>query len=147
MQGVRKTAMETFSIGRAAIDVGVSTRAIRLWEARGLIPPAQRTASRYRLYSEADLSSMKFIRQAKLLGLTLGEIKRILETRQAGTVPCDEVRRLIDRRVADIDCTIAELTRLRATLDVARCHSQTPAMDPASNGVCLIIETANPLDS
>jgi len=135
--------MDTFSIGQASSEVGVSAKAIRLWEAKGLIPPAKRTSSRYRKFSEADLSSMRFICQAKHLGLTLDDIKRILETRQAGAEPCDEVWELIDRRIADIDCTIAELSRLRATLDATRCNSQMPATDRGGNGVCLIIESAD----
>ena len=134
--------MDSMSIGQAAREIGVSTRALRLWEARGLIPRAERTASRYRVFSNADLGSMRFIRQAQLLGLTLDQIKRILDASQAGTMPCDEVRILIDRRVAHIDRAIAELSRERATLDAARQNGRSRAIVPDGSGVCQIIETA-----
>lgn len=135
--------MNTYSIGQASREVGVSTRTIRLWEARGVIPQAERTTSRYRMFSEADLSAMRFVRQARLLGLTLGEIDRIIGVRRTGTVPCGEVRQLIDHRVAEIERTIAELERLRATLVVARSNGQVQAMDPDSNGLCVIIQSVD----
>lgn len=137
--------MDTFSIGQAARHVGISTRAIRLWEARGLIPPAPRTSARYRTFSEADLSSMRFIRKAQRLGLTLDQIQRVVEASQAGNRPCGEVRRLIDHRIRDIDGAISELMRLRASLEAARHDDGSQDIAASDPCVCHIIE--NTVDS
>jgi len=76
--------MDMMTVGETARAVGVSTKAIRVWESRGLIPAAERTATGYRSFTATDLDRLRFIRQAKTLGLTLSEIGRIIATQYAG---------------------------------------------------------------
>lgn len=127
-------------MGQAARATGVSAKAIRLWEARGLLAAARRTEAGYRMFTGDDLAAVRFIRQAKTLGLRLDEIGEILDLRRAGRVPCDHVVGLLDRRIAEIDLTIGELRELRARLADTR-HRAAATM-PADRGVCLIIEHA-----
>lgn len=126
--------MGTFSTGQAAGAVGVTTKAIRLWEAKGLIPQAERTEARYRQFSNADISVMRFIHQAKMLGMSLDEIKRILSVAKAGASPCDDVRQMIDVRIAEIEQRVAELHSLRQTLVEAK------QIESKIGEVCAIIE-------
>lgn len=53
------------TVGTAAKAAGVSAKAVRLWEAKGLLPPAERTQAGYRLFSNNDVAVLQFIRQAK----------------------------------------------------------------------------------
>ena len=65
---------QLFTVGQAARATGLSPKAIRLYEAKALLPPAERTEAGYRLFSDEDLTTLRFIRQAKTLGLRLDEI-------------------------------------------------------------------------
>jgi MerR family copper efflux transcriptional regulator len=132
------------TIGVAAAAAGVSAKAVRLWESRGLVPPTERTEGGYRVFTEDDLAILQFIRQAKALGLTLTEIKDVLELQRHGTAPCDQVIQIVDTHIAQIDRTMTELRHLRRSLANAR----RIAKDGQSRGeeavVCRIIETAVP---
>ncbi|CCP11457.1 HTH-type transcriptional regulator hmrR [Stenotrophomonas maltophilia SKK35] len=55
---------------------GASAKAIRLYEARGLLPPVPRL-NRYRDYSEQDVAWVQLIRQALALGITLAAVSRL----------------------------------------------------------------------
>ncbi len=55
---------------------GASAKAIRLYEARGLLPPVPRV-NRYRAYSEQDVAWVQLIRQALALGITLAAVSRL----------------------------------------------------------------------
>ncbi len=59
------------TVGQVARAAGVSTKAVRLYEARGLLPVAPRTAGGYRVFTESDVDTVRFIRRARSLGLGL----------------------------------------------------------------------------
>ncbi|KQH76231.1 MerR family transcriptional regulator [Mycobacterium gordonae] len=130
------------TVGAAAKAVGVSVKAIRLWEAKGLLPSAERTEAGYRLFTEADIKILDFIRRAKTLGLTLSEIKNILELQRQGAVPCQRVTELLDAHIRDINRTIADLRALRATLASVRQSARDDQRRGETATICRIIETA-----
>jgi DNA-binding transcriptional MerR regulator len=72
------------TVGAVAKAAGVSAKAVRLWESKGLLPPAERSQAGYRIFTEDDLGVLRFIRQAKTLGLTLPQIKDILDLQRGG---------------------------------------------------------------
>jgi len=113
---------------------------VRLYEAKGLLPPAERTQAGYRTYTGDDITVLRFIRQAKTLGLSLAEIGDILDLRRGGTTPCRHVIALLDERIRHIDHTIAELRQLRHTLAATRTAARQQAGD--TGNVCAIIEHA-----
>lgn len=132
--------MDMMTVGEAARAVGVSTKAIRIWESRGLIPAAERTATGYRAFTATDLDRLRFIRQAKTLGLTLNEIGSIITMQHAGASPCDRVRQAIDSHLAAIDRKMADLVQLRAVLTAARDAGDTVCFGDRDGIVCQIIE-------
>jgi len=68
----------SYLIGEAARQVGVSPSALRLWERQGLVRPS-RTAGRYRLYSDADLTRLRTVRRMrKVERLNAPGIRRML---------------------------------------------------------------------
>lgn len=131
----------TMTIGDAATSIGVSSKALRLWETKGLLPPAERTEAGYRLYSDEDLGVLRFIRQAKALDLTLGEIREILQLQRDDEVTCTRVVALLESHIAQIDSTISELTDLRRTLDRARRTADEEHRRGAETVICHIIES------
>ncbi|GAB2882874.1 Cu(I)-responsive transcriptional regulator [Streptomyces deserti] len=132
-------AFSGLTIGQAAKAAGVTRRAVRVYEARGLLPAAERTGAGYRLYAERDIERLAFIRRARALGLHVDGIREVLAICDGGTQPCGTVRALLDARIAEIDATVAELLALRKTLTDIRQRADARAEgEPAT--VCAIIE-------
>ncbi len=133
---------ERVTIGEAAELVGVSAKAIRLYESRGLLEPIERTANGYRTYGPDDLAVLRFVRQAKAVGLKLDEVGRIIDLQRSGQQPCATVIDLLDRRLGEVDRKLADLkapaphTGRRAQADEAE-RSGRDAV------VCRVIESAD----
>ncbi len=104
-------------IGEAARRADLNPKTIRFYEEIGLIAPTGRTTSGYRLFDEEGVSRLGFIKKAQALGFTLTEIGEILALRDGGAMPCDHVEVEVNRKVAAIEERIAELTRLKASLE------------------------------
>ncbi|MGH3570619.1 MAG: heavy metal-responsive transcriptional regulator [Pseudonocardiaceae bacterium] len=134
--------MELMTIGRVAASTGLSPKAIRLYERRGLLPAAERTEAGYRLFTAADLDVLHFIRQAKTLDLTLEEIKDVLDLQRGGEQPCDRVTTMLDAHLHDIDLKLSDLRRLRDSLIAARRAAGTARRGGHEVMVCRIIENA-----
>ncbi|NHD15720.1 MerR family transcriptional regulator [Allosaccharopolyspora coralli] len=128
------------TVGAAAAAAGVSAKAIRLWESKGLLPPSERTESGYRVFTEDDLDVLRFIRQAKTLGLTLPEIKDIIDLQRDGATPCGRVTELLDTHITEIDRTLADLRALRRSLASARRAAREGQRRGQDAVVCRIIE-------
>ncbi|MBS4728399.1 MerR family transcriptional regulator [Mycobacterium sp. SM1] len=131
----------THTVGDAADAVGVSAKAIRIWEAKGLLPPVERTQAGYRLFSDDDIAILRFIVRARTLGLTLSEIKDILDLHRHGVAPCEQVIALLGTHIRDIDCAIAHLRALRATLAAALQTARSDQRRGQAATVCRIIES------
>jgi DNA-binding transcriptional MerR regulator len=102
-------------IGEVAKRSGASRKAVRLYEARGILPPARRTASGYRVYSGEVIGILEFVEQGRRLGLTLAEIRGIVALRRAGVPPCAHVHRLLEQRAADLTGLLAAVRRILRT--------------------------------
>ncbi len=106
-----------FQIGELAKRCGVSTDTLRFYEKNELIAPATRTESGYRLYDEKSQQQVTFILKAKELGLSLEEIKELLEIRLEATEhSCAEVKAITSAKLAGIAQKIEELPRIRRAL-------------------------------
>lgn len=113
-----------FTIGQFARRTAVSAKAIRFYEEQGLLPPPQRTDSGYRLYSTLDVRRLRLVKRAKLLGLTLPQVKALVD--QSFDQSCRELKqdllRLIPEQMAEIDRRIEELQALKGELDALGYH-------------------------
>ncbi len=140
---VREPSLVAHTVGDAAKAVGVSAKAIRIWEAKGLLPPPARTQAGYRLFSEDDIAILRFIVRARTLGLTLSEIKNILDLHRHGTAPCEQVTALLDKHIRDIDRAITDLRALRTALAAALQTARSDQRRGRTATVCRIIESRN----
>jgi DNA-binding transcriptional MerR regulator len=98
--------MADLLIGEVAARSGLSRKALRLYERRGILPRAHRTASGYRVYPADVLGMLRFVSQARQLGLTLAQIGQITAQRRTGTEPCAHVRALLEEKAADLADTL-----------------------------------------
>ncbi|GAB2642717.1 Zn(2+)-responsive transcriptional regulator [Vibrio panuliri] len=106
-----------FQIGELAKRCGVTADTLRFYEKNGLIKPAGRSESGYRLYGEKNQKQVAFILKAKELGLSLEEIKELLEIKLEATEhSCAEVKAITTAKLRVIDDKIEELTRIRTAL-------------------------------
>jgi DNA-binding transcriptional MerR regulator len=130
------------TIGEVARRSGFTVKALRFYERRRLLPPSGRRPSGYRLYSEADLHRLEFIRQAKVLGLTLDAIRELVaaasEPGGAGARP--RLLRMLDERIAQTAAQIGTLTRLRKELERRRRVLARPPGRDRGRGYCTCLQ-------
>ncbi len=116
-------------IGELARRTGTSVQAVRLYERRGLLPAARRTASGYRVYDERDLELLHTIKRCQRLGCTLAETRQVLALfalpdvrtgrapHAAGSRDCLlDVARLAERKLTALDERLAGLLAVRGEL-------------------------------
>lgn len=115
-------------IGEVAHASGTTTKALRFYEEAALLPAPERTGAGYRDYSPDVISRLHFIRRSQAAGLTLAQIREVLEIRDGGRAPCSHVQELLSDRLADLDRQIAELQELRAT--VAQLTADASTVEP-----------------
>lgn len=125
--------MSQHTIGFVAKSAGVGTDTVRYYEREGLLSPARRTGSGYRLYSETDVERLRFIRKAKALGFTLEDIAELLRL-QDGVIGGgsssrrDRVRARARARIEALDRRIHALSAIRDALASLerQCHGNGP---------------------
>lgn len=89
---------------------------IRYYERAGLVTPASRTDSNYRLYDADAIGRLRFIKAAQTAGFTLHNIRALLDLQDGVTSPCAEVRQLLKHRINEIEKTIDDLRDARDAL-------------------------------
>jgi MerR family copper efflux transcriptional regulator len=104
------------NIGQAADASGVSTKAIRYYETAGLIAPARRSEGLYRVYGEADVRILRFIRRARDLGFSIERIRRLLDLWHDKERASADVKRLALDHVVEINAKIEALRAMRDTV-------------------------------
>jgi MerR family copper efflux transcriptional regulator len=105
--------MKSMHIGRLAAQANVSVDTVRYYERSQLLPPPTRTASGYRTYPAGLVGRLRFIRRAKELGFSLEEIRDLLALSDQRGSGVAEIKEIAERRLADVESRLAELTRLR----------------------------------
>jgi len=127
-------------IGEVARLAGVSVKAIRYYERVGILAPASREPNGYRSYQPEVLDRLAFTRAAQAIGLTLGEIREVIEFRERGQAPCTHVLGLIERHADELNERIRELETLRADLEALTQRGR--ALDPSDctpTSICHVI--------
>jgi DNA-binding transcriptional MerR regulator len=109
---------ENLTIGKVSRLTGVPTRTIRFYEDEGLVPRPGRTESGYRLYSPGDITRLRLVRGARLLGLDLPRIRSLLDKALGATCADfgDELNHALSEQLEDVDRRLEELTSLRQEL-------------------------------
>ena len=135
--------LQLLTIGELARRSGFTVKALRFYDRQGLLPPCRRRASGYRLYSESDLYRLEFIRQAKVLGLTLDAIRDlVVAARDAGAVRVrPRLLRMLSERIAQTADQIATLTTLRRELERRRRILASRRNEDGGRGYCTCLQS------
>ena len=112
------------NIGTVADRAGVTSKTIRYYESIGLIDPARRTDSGYRVYDERDVQTLRFVHRARSLGFSVSEVADLLALWRDRNRASADVKALARQHLRDIDRKIADLQGMRDTLVhlMERCH-------------------------
>lgn len=123
--GTRRLEAPTLTITELAQEFDITPRAIRFYEDMGLLEPAR--AGRNRVYTPRDRTRLKLTLRGKRLGLSLLEIKQLVDLYDSGTderpqleaflLVLGEHRRQLEQQLDDIRVTLAEIGQHEA-----RCH-------------------------
>jgi len=113
------------AIGGLSKHTGTNIETIRYYERVGLLPAPARSSGGYRLYETEHLKRLNFIRRARTLGFSIGEVRTLLQLADERQRPCAEVRVVADAHLKDVQAKIADLRRMERVLKttLARCAS------------------------
>jgi len=103
---------QSFDIAEVARRTGLSSRALRFYEARGLVIPLRSTSGR-RHYGVGELERLHRLIALKRAGLSLADIKRLFENRAI------DLRRLLEVQIAAIEEQAGKLSDAKALLQSA----------------------------
>lgn len=123
------------NIGEAARASGVSAKTIRYYERAGLIATANRSAGGYRVYTQADVIMLRFIKRARDLGFSIERIRRLVDLWQDKGRASADVKRLAQDHIAEIRAKIAAMTSMKDT--VQQSPMRATAMSARSARSCM----------
>jgi Cu(I)-responsive transcriptional regulator len=103
-------------IGRASKASGVSVKMIRHYEAVGLLTKVARTYANYRVYTENDVHTLRFIRRARSLGFAMQDIRQLLALWQDKSRPSASVKKIAGSHMQNLKRRIVEMQSMVATL-------------------------------
>lgn len=112
------------NISAAARLTGLSSKMIRHYEQIGLLRDVTRTESGYRQFSQRDIEVLRFIRRARLLGFSMGQIAQLIELWQDPQRESRQVRRVAQAHLVDVEHKLDELLQMKDTLEqlIHACH-------------------------
>jgi MerR family mercuric resistance operon transcriptional regulator len=119
-------------IGALSKHTGTNIETIRYYERVGLLPVPARTAGGYRVYATDHLKRLSFVRRARALGFSIGEVRTLLRLADERKRSCAEIRVVAAAHLEDVRARIADLRRMERVLKatVARCAANQRARCP-----------------
>lgn len=137
------------NIGQAAGLTGVSAKMIRHYESIGLARPSGRTLANYRLYSDADLHRLRFIRRARALGFSMERIRLLLALWDDPNRASAEVKQLAQVHAAELAQRIHDLQAMQRALETLaqQCHGDDRPTCPILEDLASTMAPADRIDA
>ena len=129
------------TVSELARRAGVTADTVRHYTRSGLLVPIRDESNGYNCYSSSDLARMLFIRKARQLGFSLGDVRDILKESSHGHSPCPQVRKLMEQHLQETRRRLQDLEKLRARMEhAAALWAHMPDGMPDGQAVCHLIE-------
>lgn len=131
--------IRALSIGTLAKATGVTAPTIRYYEDIGLLPTPQRSASGQRVYEDADVERLSFIRRCRDFGFAIEQVKQLAGLSISSDCDCTEVRDIASAHLAEVRARLRELNELEKSLEafVDQCEQ---ACCGSSGRDCVVFE-------
>lgn len=130
-------------IGELAERAGTTTRTLRYYESRGLLP-ARRTVNGYREYDETDLRLLQEIRTLQDFGFELEDTRPFVECLRSGQPSgdsCPASLAVYRAKLAELDALIDRMQRIRAEVADHLTRAETGPLPPAPHPKCQLSHT------
>ncbi|AUC60561.1 transcriptional regulator [Cyanobacterium sp. HL-69] len=126
-------------VGEVCKQLNINSQTIYYYERIGLIPSLQRNQSGYRVFHSEDIEILKFILKVKSLGLTLEEIKQLLELKQGRSLTCQAVYNHLKQKIDTINKKINQLESIKQELIPLLQECQTKIDTTNPNHQCEVL--------
>lgn len=132
-------AAEGYTVGRLATETGTRAVTIRYYERLGLLPPAGRSSSGYRLYTDAERDRLLFIRRSRALGFSLDDVRELLALADQRQASCAAVDAKVAEQLEQVRARLRDLRALESALDRLSACCEGGVIDE-----CRIIQALSP---
>lgn len=137
-------AQSELRIGELAARAGVSIDTVRYYERQQLLPRAARTGGGFRLFTPETVGRIRFIKQAQDIGLSLDEIKELLQT-GGGANECRSVRDLLRAKLTELDERMKAMKEFRSTLSRHLTACERELKNHGEEAACpVVVEITHP---
>ncbi|HEV8553201.1 MAG TPA: heavy metal-responsive transcriptional regulator [Casimicrobiaceae bacterium] len=119
------------TIGKVAKQAQITADSIRYYEREGLIRPATKSESGYRLYTDEAIRRIEFIKHAQQCGFSLAEIRELLELRSTDKACCDDIYRVSVEKKLQLEHKIKALNAMSHALSrlIDMCSHDRKSLD------------------
>ncbi len=130
-------------IGQLAASVGIKPDSVRFYERSGLLPKPIRSENGYRVYNQAAVTQLRFIKRAQSLGFSLDEVRRILHLKGQGSTTCRSVMRIAEATLEETEVKLRNLQKFRDSLAAnLKRWRKLPAQRKCAAEFCDLIESS-----
>ena len=128
------TYPESYTVGELAAELGVTTRTLRFYEEAGIVTPARTGPGSARTYGSRDRARLVLALRGKRFGMSLAEIREIVDMYDAEPGEAGQIRRLLDsleRVRADLSARRQEIERTLVEVEdvTRRCRTRLKEID------------------
>lgn len=110
-------AENEYRVGQLAEASQIKTVTIRYYEREGLMRDPPRNGSGYRIYNDADLDRLLFIRRSRRLGFSVDTVRELLDLADRKDAPCADVDTRVSQHLGKVHERISQLRTLKAELE------------------------------
>lgn len=129
------------TVSELAKRAGVTADTVRHYTRSGLLVPTRDESNGYNCYSNDGLARLLFVRKARRLGFSLGDVRDILRESTHGHSPCPLVRKIMEQRLRETRHGLQDLEKLQARMEhAAALWASMPNGIPDGKAVCHLIE-------